>query len=404
MDFVTYRGDAEQQSWAAETIARSSFKWGDITTSVQVLYAVPPDENEHDDLIPFATTENTTAQRDPCGRSDFSWMYLRPDLATFVHDFGGMPDKRHPDSPLHSAMDVIHHELGHVVAAKFNPEDVVAIGHCFGRDIEDWADEKALPWGERTLEAFCETFKDLYLGDNRQWDNRTNLRLRNDEFNNLLDVLDHVCPCLGSDLPPEQAGEWVWVDTGAGGFANFVGPEPPSTPILVWGENPVAEQPHWEDLSASVSAGDVLWFEWDFAPQLGDGTPPFPKLVLKYDFVDPVDSSVIAFTKLTTNGRKGRRAAIAPANAYVRFRPVLGESTYLWGTDAFSRGFLRVYRMEGDAWAVCTPKPRPAWPYGGDPPPDPDPPPPPPPPPPTISTRIFYANGGVRRYSRGGVL
>lgn len=390
---ITYPGaaDDEQRGWLSETLAASKFDWTDITTNINVLFTDPPDENEHDDLTTFAFTDNTYAQRDPCGRPDFTWMYLRPNLADFVHDFG-IPEPRHPDSPLHSAIDTIHHELGHVVAAKLAPSDVSLVGNCFGRDILDWWDEKDQVWANRTLEAFCETFKDLYLGPNRQWNNRTNLRLRYDKFSQFCDILDRVCACAGSGVPPNIAGEWVWVDAGAGGFAEFVGPDPPAPEIVRWGENPAAEQAAWDGWNATVSAGDKLWFEWDFSPQ---GT----RLVLSYDFAD-TSQALISETKFTAmpGSRRGRRVAVAPADGYVRFRPVLGESTYQWGTTAGTRGFLYTYRAPAGSQKPCTAKQRPAWPYSGDPPPDPDPPPPPPPPPPTQGTRIFTATGGVRRF------
>lgn len=390
---ITYPSpaSAEQQSWLSETLARSSFKWADISTNVNVTFTEPVDDNEQDDFKVFATTQNTTTERDPCGRTDFSWMTLRPNLASFVHDFG-IPDPRHPDSPLHSAIDTIHHELGHVVAGKLSPAQIQIIGQCFGREIESWWDDRDLPWQERVLEAFCEAFKDIYLGGHRQWDSRSDLRLRNDQFNIFLNVLDDICPCLGSDLPPTEYGEWVWVSAGFGGFAQFVGPTSPSEPILTWGNDPVAEQSHWEDLGPGVGAQDIVWFEWDF------GFQSDMHLVFQYDFVDVSDTSAIVSRKVGAWGRKGRVAAVAPFDAYVRWRPVLGESNYSWGTAAGTRGFMYVYDLDEDPFAPCTPKPRPAWPYGGDPPPDPDPPPPPPPPPPTTGTRIFTGVGGVRRF------
>lgn len=383
---LSLTGSAAQRSWVDETLARSGFPWDQITTSLLVQFDEPTDENEHDGLTTFAWTDLLYTLTDTCGRADAGFMTLRPDLDTFVHDFG-IPDKRHPDSPLHTAMDVVHHELGHVVASKIDPSDVPVIAACFGRNIAGWGDDHNLPWNERVIEAFAETFKDFYLGEHRQWDNRTNLRLRFAQRDQFLDVLDRVCPCWGSD-PDAFDGAWFWDDTGAGGAFNFYGTRPAEGAVTLseLDMNSPDYFEHADDL-IPVQGGDTIYYEWDL-PSLSL-FEPFP---LRFEVVE--GGNLLFWHEFTPKTRAGWYSKLIPGGSVgVRF----------YSDVAVTNGRLKMWRLLPDARAACDPKSRPPWPYGGDPSPDP-PPPPYQPPAPVIAARLSSPRGGVRRYNRKRVV
>lgn len=62
---------------------------------------------------------------------------------------------------------------------------------AFGGTPAEWT---AGAWGDRIEEAFCETFKDIYLArEYRSSDNRTRWRISQANYTRLLDVMDNFC-------------------------------------------------------------------------------------------------------------------------------------------------------------------------------------------------------------------
>lgn len=198
---------AEQFAAAQTTTALSLWDWSRLTSQVRLAWG-QPDANVHDDFEVYAHTwvlddYGGTPTVDRAGRPDWAEVVVRDDLIQFFEDGNGPPNPRWPNRRINGVYDVIHHELGHVLASKLSAEQIHTIGQCFGRDITDWQDDRSLPWNQRVLESFCETFKDIFLGDQRMWDNRA-IPLPRQNFEMFLNVLREICPA--SDIPD---GQWI---------------------------------------------------------------------------------------------------------------------------------------------------------------------------------------------------
>lgn len=201
--FIDPTASAEQQAMVNEAVARSTFDWDRLTSTVALRYGVP-DPAVHDDFETYAMTWIDSAP-DHAGRPDHARVVVKDTLLTHFATGGGPPGRRWPNNPENGVYDVVHHELGHVLAAKLNTAQIRVIATAFGRSIVDWQDDRSLPWGERVLESFCETFKDIFLGEDRMWDNRA-LPLPRQNFEIYLNVLREICPAQ----PPSGYWEWRW--------------------------------------------------------------------------------------------------------------------------------------------------------------------------------------------------
>lgn len=200
----------------SEAIARSAFDWDRLTSGVAVSFGAP-DAGVHDAY----TTTFIDGGVDHAGRPDQARVVVKSDVIEYFAANNGPADPRFPTSGEHGAFDVIHHALGHVLAAKLNASQIQVIGTAFERNISDWNDDAALPWGQRVLESFAEMFKDVFLGDERMWDNRA-LPLPQQNLEMFLNVLREICPAR----LPTGHWEWAWPD----GPWSWVGSEPPSAP------------------------------------------------------------------------------------------------------------------------------------------------------------------------------
>lgn len=340
-------GDSTQHAWTNEALERSSFPWDELTTAVQISYAEPSDDEHDTGQTIFANTALLTQNRDPCGRPDAAFTTLRPDLPTFMHTFEPMPPKRHPSDPIASAVDTIHHEFGHVLSSKLSQESVSRIGKLFGRDIETWGDEKDRPWWERSLEAFCETFKDVYLGNNRQWDNRTNLKLPRANYAQFLDVMDTVCPCTGSWDPGH--GEWVWVSAGPGGVWQWVGPIPDPAAVFFFNfldPNAPSSQP---TMNAYYSVGPGVPVQYEMSSTFDE--------TCIFEVVDPDDHSNVIFRHQFTRRGSNVRFYYTPdrlVDVRLRSASIPAQPNRLF----LSLGYIPVGSIK-----ACARKHRPPWPY-----------------------------------------
>lgn len=348
MNLGFINGDVDQWAWTTRAQLVSMFPWDELTTAVQVSYGDPPTEgNEHDELTVFAHTDILSNLRDPCGRPDAAFITLRPNLPTFVHTFDGMPPKRHPTDPIASAIDTIHHEFGHIFASKLSQESVNRIGKLFGREIETWADEKERPWQDRSLEAFCETFKDVYLQGNRQWDNRTNLKLPRANYAQFLDVMDTVCPCTGSWDPGH--GEWVWISAGFGGAFAWEGPMPDPAAVFFFNSIDPTAPPAQAAMNAYYSVGPGVPVQYEMGAA-------FTETAI-FEVVDPDDhSNVIYRHEFSRRGNNVRFYYTPDRLVDVRFRaasiPAQPNKMFL------TLGYIPVGSI-----AACARKHRPPWPY-----------------------------------------
>jgi hypothetical protein len=75
----------------------------------------------------------------------------------------------------------VTHEVGHIVQAQFDDAAVARVAAMFGGTPAQWHPDDT-PWEQLVQEGFAETFKDVFLGDLRVYDNRTNWRLPRDQF------------------------------------------------------------------------------------------------------------------------------------------------------------------------------------------------------------------------------
>lgn len=344
-------GDSDQWAWTNAAQTQSLFPWDELTTNVQVTYGEPPsDGNEHDEFTVFAYTAILSNLRDPCGRPDAAFMTLRPDLPTFVHDFEGMPPKRHPLDPNATAIDTIHHEFGHILASKLSQESVSRVGKLFGREITTWADEKDLPWQNRCLEAFCETFKDVYLQDNRQWDNRTNLRLSPLKYAQFLDIMDTVCPCTGSWDPGH--GQWVWLSAGFGGAWVWEGPIPDPAAQFFFNFLDPSAPANQPIMNAYYSVGPGVPVQYEMGSTFAQ--------TCIFEAVDPADHSKVIYShRFTLRGNNVRFYYTPDRPVDVRFRsasiPAQANKLFL-SLGIIPKGSIK----------LCARKTRPPWPYGDD--------------------------------------
>lgn len=198
MDLLFTGGTAQARQLVSSTLTLSSYDWSRIPTIVSVSWLDDPYPGIHDEygvtLIP-----GHQGGIDRIGRPMSADLVLRNGLED--------PAKAQPggvtggEALVH---DVVHHELGHVLAALFvngYTRDGVAhqphrkiICEAFGGTLTDWHPDGSA-WEDRIEEAFAETFKDVYLPRaQRLADNRTNWKLPASGYTAFLDVIDDLCP------------------------------------------------------------------------------------------------------------------------------------------------------------------------------------------------------------------
>lgn len=203
MRVIFNNGTAQQQAWFTETIARSLYPWDRITTTVHVAWVAFADlPRHHND---FAATVWTATPADPCGRPDTASIQIRDDLDDphRLGTEGGQPRGHFAGKKFY--METVHHELGHVVQAKFSGDQQARMSAVFGGGPDDW--NGPAKWEEKRQESDAETFKDVWLpGAYRKFDNRTLHRLQREQFDTYLGVLDNVCPCAGTLLTSDGGG------------------------------------------------------------------------------------------------------------------------------------------------------------------------------------------------------
>lgn len=197
MNLTFTNGNAEQQGWVTQTIELCLYDFDRVDSDVAILFA-EPDPNTGDDFHVFARTTWTAAPTDPCGRPSKAQIIIRPDLPTYLATFDGVPSTRKHDDPIYGAYDVIAHELGHVVQTKFADGDRSGVCGLYGAPEADW--DGPSDWTLMVKEAHAETFKDVFLQGNRQWDNRTQRQLSQTKYANWLAILDLICPCEGGGV------------------------------------------------------------------------------------------------------------------------------------------------------------------------------------------------------------
>lgn len=193
MNITFANGTTTQKAWVTETMARSAFDWDRCTSTVTITFG-DPDPVPGDDFHVFAHTDIPNLPEDTCGRPDTAHMLIRPDLPDFLATFPGLAGRRHSD-PIYGAYDIVHHELMHVVASKFTVAQVTNMTQILGAPTWETADSSA--WYDSGSEAWAETGKDVFLGGDRMWDNRTKHRLSEQRLEDFFAVLDEVCPCEG---------------------------------------------------------------------------------------------------------------------------------------------------------------------------------------------------------------
>lgn len=198
MELLLTGGTAQARQWVSTTLALSAYDWSRIPTIVSVSWAADPYPGLHDEygvtLIP-----GQQGGVDRLGRPMSTDMVLRNGLED--------PDKAQPGGvPGGQALvhDVVHHELGHVLASLFvNGYTRAGVAHqphrkivceAFGGTLADWHPDGSA-WEDRIEEAFAETFKDIYLPRTaRLADNRTKWKLPAAGYSAFLDVIDDICP------------------------------------------------------------------------------------------------------------------------------------------------------------------------------------------------------------------
>jgi hypothetical protein len=192
-------GTARQRDWFVLAMDHARFPWQRISTQVEVEWVdfdtlKGLQATHHHD---FAFTLNYPDPADPCGRPNFSKIWIRDDL-----DDPQRPgtESNHPHGYYAGQAfyeETVMHELGHVVQGKYTPEQIsrLTLGVYGGHSESDWNDEK-LEWWHKRQESDAETFKDVWLPrPHRKFDNRTNHRMNETGFGIYLSVLDNICPC-----------------------------------------------------------------------------------------------------------------------------------------------------------------------------------------------------------------
>lgn len=181
-------GTAQQQEWFNYAVFTAcTFAWDRIDTVVTVGFYADPSSAQHNE---FAVTLWNYDETDNCGRPSRASIRMKDDLDD--------PDRDGTFSGRTFFNDVVVHEMAHVVQGKLSPQQIEDICAAFESDTTHWlaglGDEDL--WADRISESWAETFKDIYLPKSqRKFDNRTNTKLKRAHFNQLLSVIDGVCPC-----------------------------------------------------------------------------------------------------------------------------------------------------------------------------------------------------------------
>lgn len=188
MNVVFANGTNQQQGFTRSAIAFCTFDFDRIDTTVtfEFVNAGVIDNDPNDGRTVFAYT--TTGGSDDCGRSNTATIQVLNTLDTLTEG---------PWSGVTFFMETIIHEIGHVVAGKFDDAARAAISAALGASVESWGND-SLAWEDRASEAWAESFKDVWLPrEYRRYDDRTHYRLRDteDSFAAMLRVMDGLCEC-----------------------------------------------------------------------------------------------------------------------------------------------------------------------------------------------------------------
>jgi len=182
---VFLNGTDRQRALFDDALEQAIFPWDRIPHDVYVRWEADPEREYHNEA---AVTTVSYKRVDACERPIHAAIDFRADLdSAFTERF---------------YRETVVHELGHVLASMMHTSQIDRIVACY-RDATraDWSPEVEDPtagtnWTERVEEAFCESFKDVYLPRAyRQFNQRTKWVLRRDRYDEWLGVIDELCPC-----------------------------------------------------------------------------------------------------------------------------------------------------------------------------------------------------------------
>lgn len=190
---VTFEGGtANQRDLVNETIALSLYDWNRLQFEVVFRWSSDPIPGYLNELAGTSYRLPVPFERDPCFRPNLAWITLRDDLDDPAAPAGGGPQVYR---------DVVHHELGHVLAAKLHYTQVITLCALYGGNTTQWGGPGSdRAWEDQISESFAETFKDVFLPRQyREWDNRTKWRLPARSYQGWIDVLSDICDCRSAN-------------------------------------------------------------------------------------------------------------------------------------------------------------------------------------------------------------